>query len=92
MPTFSSATEQHGGKMRVALNGEGTAQGRCALELSYSGVPIPGAPQSAMAHFGGAGTAGEKVVLTGRGLASAQSGETAHFTIGKNLNIIYWLL
>lgn len=73
--------------MRVSLNGEGTAQGKCALELSYSGVPIPGAPQSAIAHFPANG-AGEKVVLTGRGLASAQSGETAHFTIGHYIILL----
>jgi len=56
------------------------------MEITYSGAAVGGGPRSAHAAPGsasaGSGPA-ERVLLAGRGLASAHTGEVAHFTIGN---------
>lgn len=69
---------------------EGSLSGaELPLELMYGGVAVAGAPRAAIVVGGAPGTAGvqgsgasERVLLAGRGLATAHVGETAHFTIG----------
>lgn len=48
------------------------------LSLLYGGFPLPSSPFHSLAESGGSGV---RVVLTGKGLASATSGQLAEFTI-----------
>lgn len=54
------------------------APGEYNFDLSWSGVSVSQSPRSAYVPTQ---QTAEKVVLTGRGLAAAQAGEVAHFTI-----------
>lgn len=66
------------GKMRVFINADNLAPGEHDLDLTWSGMTIVQCPRSAYVT---GQQAADKVVLTGRGLAAAQAGEVAHFTI-----------
>lgn len=63
-----------------------------SLELTYSGAAVGGAPKTAHAAAGsasaGSGPA-ERVLLAGRGLAAAHTGEVAQFTIGMIFKIVF---
>lgn len=66
---------------------EGSSE-EMSLELTYSGAVVGGAPRAAHATPGSGNATGsaERVLLAGRGLATAHTGEVAHFTIGNNNN------
>lgn len=49
-----------------------------SLSISYGGFPLPGSPYQALVENSGSGV---RVVLTGKGLASATCGQPAEFTI-----------
>ncbi|XP_054089626.1 filamin-C isoform X2 [Zeugodacus cucurbitae] len=66
------------GKMRIYISADSLAPGEHDLDLTWSGLTIVQCPRSA---FVTGQQAADKVVLTGRGLAAAQAGEAAHFTI-----------
>ncbi|XP_013109625.2 filamin-C isoform X2 [Stomoxys calcitrans] len=66
------------GKLRLYISGDNMTPGEHDLELTWSGLTIVQCPRSA---FVTGQQAADKVVLTGRGLAAAQAGEAAHFTI-----------
>ncbi|XP_037956587.1 filamin-C isoform X2 [Teleopsis dalmanni] len=66
------------GKMRVYVSADSLAAGEHDLDLTWSGLTIVQCPRSAYVT---GQQAADKVVLTGRGLAAAQAGEAAHFTI-----------
>jgi filamin len=70
------------GRYRIYLSGEGLASGEHNFDLTYSGMSVS---QSPVAAYISSQQTADKVVLTGRGLTSAQVGEPAHFTIGKSL-------
>lgn len=68
-----------------------------SLDLTYSGAVVGGAPRAAHAAPGSGNASGsaERVLLAGRGLATAHTGEVAHFTIGNykeinHLTLIYF--
>lgn len=65
-------------RARLYISGEGLVPGEHNFELSFSGVTVSQSPGST---FVAPLQAADKVVLTGRGLAAAQCGEPAHFTI-----------
>lgn len=64
---------------------EGSSE-EMSLELTYSGAVVGGAPKAAYAAGSSSSVSGpaERVLLAGRGLATAHTGEVAHFTIGKS--------
>ncbi|XP_017837072.1 filamin-C isoform X2 [Drosophila busckii] len=66
------------GKMCLNITGEQLAAGEHDLDLTWSGLTVTQCPRSA---FVTGQQAADKVVLMGRGLAAAQAGEAAHFTI-----------
>ncbi|XP_039228413.1 filamin-C isoform X2 [Drosophila yakuba] len=66
------------GKMCLNITGESLAAGEHDLDLTWSGLTITQCPRSA---FVTGQQAADKVQLMGRGLAAAQAGEAAHFTI-----------
>ncbi|SPP72841.1 filamin-B isoform X2 [Drosophila guanche] len=66
------------GKMCLNITGENLAAGEHDLDLTWSGLTITQCPRSA---FVTGQQAADKVQLMGRGLAAAQAGEAAHFTI-----------
>lgn len=71
--------DKHGdGKVRLYISADNLTPGEHDFDLSWSGVSIIQCPRSAYVT---AQQAADKVVLTGRGLAAAQAGEAAHFTI-----------
>ncbi|XP_068148013.1 filamin-B isoform X2 [Drosophila tropicalis] len=65
-------------KMCLNITGENLAAGEHDLDLTWSGLTITQCPRSA---FVTGQLAADKVQLMGRGLAAAQAGEAAHFTI-----------
>lgn len=69
---------QADGKSRIYISADGLTNGEHSFDLSWSGIPLSQSPRSA---FVAPQQAADKVVLTGRGLAAAQAGEIAHFTI-----------
>ena len=66
------------GKLKVYIPAEGLAAGEHNFDLSWSGMSVGQCPMKA---FVTSQQAADKVLLTGRGLSSAQLGEAAHFTI-----------
>lgn len=66
------------GKFKVHIPADGLAAGEHNFDLLWSGMSIGQCPMKA---FVTSQQAADKVSLTGRGLASAQLGEVAHFTI-----------
>lgn len=66
------------GKLRLFISGENLTPGEHDLDLTWSSLTIVQCPRSA---FVTGQQAADKVILTGRGLAAAQAGEAAHFTI-----------
>ncbi|XP_032307117.1 filamin-C isoform X2 [Drosophila ananassae] len=65
-------------KMCLNITGENLAAGEHDLDLTWSGLTITQCPRSAYVT---GQQAADKVQLMGRGLAAAQAGEAAHFTI-----------
>lgn len=70
--------KQADGKSRLYISADGLSPGEHNFDLTWSGIPISQSPRSA---FVTSTQTSEKVVLSGRGLAAAQAGEVAHFTI-----------
>lgn len=70
--------KQADGKSRIYISADGLAPGEHNFDLTWSGLSISQSPRSATV---GIQHQSDKVILTGRGLAAAQAGETAHFTI-----------
>lgn len=68
------------GRLRLFMNGENLAPGEHNFDLTWSGIPVSQCPGMA---FVTNQQSADKVILTGRGLAAAHSGDPAHFTIGK---------
>ncbi|VEN33553.1 unnamed protein product [Callosobruchus maculatus] len=68
------AGEKSGDRVRFELSGEGISPGEHEFEIKIAGFPLPEAPSSVVC-------VGDQVVLTGKGLAQAQCGEPAVFTI-----------
>lgn len=66
--------EKSGNRIRFDISGEGLNSGEHDLELRLANIPLPNAPKTVFSM-------GDQVVLTGRGLANAQCGEPATFTI-----------
>lgn len=66
--------EKTGSRIRFDITGEGLSPGEHEFDLKYAGFPLPEAPSTVV-------SLGDQVVLTGRGLAQAQCGEPAVFTI-----------
>lgn len=66
------------GRFKVYIPADGLAPGEHNFDLLWSGMSIAQCPMKA---FVTSQQAADKVSLTGRGLSSAQLGETAHFTI-----------
>lgn len=66
------------GRARVYIPADGLTPGEYSFELLWSGVQISQCPRSA---YVSSQQSADKVQLTGRGLAAAQTGEDAHFTI-----------
>lgn len=67
-------SEQNSSRIRFELSGEGLSPGEHELDIRFSNFPLQGAPKLIVCL-------GDQVVLTGRGLAQAQCGEPAVFTI-----------
>ncbi|XP_025831707.1 filamin-A isoform X1 [Agrilus planipennis] len=66
--------EKSGARVRFELSPEGLNAGEHDFEIKYANIPLPEAPKTAVSLK-------DQVVLTGRGLANAQCGEPAYFTI-----------
>lgn len=66
------------GKVKIFVNADNLSPGEHDFDLTWSGMSISQCPRSA---FVTGQQAADKVVLTGRGLAAAQAGEAAHFTV-----------
>lgn len=75
---ITAVDKQADGKSRIYISADGLSTGEHNFDLTWSGLTISQSPRSAVV---GAQQPSDKVVLTGRGLAAAQSGEPAHFTI-----------
>lgn len=75
---FAAIDKQADGKSRIYISADGLTPGEHSFDLTWSGLSISQSPRSAVV---GIQHQSDKVVLTGRGLAAAQSGENAHFTI-----------
>ncbi|KYB28607.1 Filamin-A-like Protein [Tribolium castaneum] len=67
-------TEKSGSRVRFEISGEGFNSGEHDFDIRLANIPLPHAPKTAI-------SSGDQVVLTGRGLANAQCGEPAVFTI-----------
>lgn len=70
--------KQADGKSRLYISSDGFSSGEHNFDLTWSGIPISQSPISAVVA---SSQTSEKVVLSGRGLAAAQAGDVAHFTI-----------
>ncbi|XP_072376991.1 filamin-A isoform X3 [Diabrotica undecimpunctata] len=66
--------EKSNTRIRFELSGEGLSPGEHEFDIRFANYPLPEAPSSIICL-------GDQVVLTGRGLAHAQCGEAAAFTI-----------
>ncbi|KAL9919065.1 filamin-type immunoglobulin domains fbug isoform 2-T4 [Glossina fuscipes fuscipes] len=66
------------GKLRLYISGDNLSAGEHDLDLTWSSLTVVQCPRSA---FVTGQQAADRVMLTGRGLAAAQAGEAAHFTI-----------
>lgn len=75
---YSAVDKQADGRSRIYISADGLINGEHNFELTWTGLTISQSPRSAVV---GAQQISDDVVLTGRGLAAAQSGEPAHFTI-----------
>lgn len=75
----TAVDKQSDGRSRIYISSDGMATGEHNFDLTWSGLPVSQSPGSAIVS---SQQAADKVVLTGRGLAAAQTGEQAHFTIG----------
>lgn len=70
--------KQADGKSRLYISSDGLSSGEHNFDLTWSGIPISQSPRNAYVT---STQTSEKVVLSGRGLAAAQAGDVAHFTI-----------
>ncbi|KAG5896802.1 hypothetical protein JTB14_032047 [Gonioctena quinquepunctata] len=66
--------EKSGSRVRFEISGEGLSPGEHDFDIRFANMSLPEAP-----HF--IVSLGDQVILTGRGLAQAQCGEPAVFTI-----------
>lgn len=66
--------EKSGNRVRFEIFGEGLNSGEHDLEIKLASIPLTGTPKTVICS-------GDQVVLTGKGLANAQCGEPAVFTI-----------
>ncbi|XP_050514727.1 filamin-A isoform X1 [Diabrotica virgifera virgifera] len=66
--------EKSNTRIRFELSGEGLSPGEHEFDIRFANYPLPEAPSSIICL-------GDQVVLTGRGLAHAQCGDAATFTI-----------
>ncbi|XP_068905096.1 filamin-A isoform X2 [Tenebrio molitor] len=66
--------EKTGSRVRFDISGEGLNSGEHDLDIRLANIPLPNAPKTVI-------SSGDQVVLTGRGLANAQCGEPAMFSI-----------
>ncbi|KAF5298465.1 hypothetical protein FQR65_LT01244 [Abscondita terminalis] len=66
--------EKTNNRIRMELSSEGLNAGEHDFDIKFAHLPISDAPKTAI-------TSGDQVVLTGKGLAHAQCGEPAVFTI-----------
>ncbi|XP_058120386.1 filamin-A isoform X1 [Anopheles ziemanni] len=71
--------KQANGKSVLFLSDDGLAKGEHNFDLTWSGLPISQSP--GFVYVTGMSVGSDKVVLTGRGLTTAQVGEVSHFTI-----------
>lgn len=78
MDLFAAIDKQADGKSRIYISADGLTPGEHNFDLTWSGLSISQSPRAAIV---GLQQQSDKVVLTGRGLAAAQAGESAHFTI-----------
>ncbi|KAJ8980081.1 hypothetical protein NQ317_009437 [Molorchus minor] len=69
--------EKSGSRIRFDLSGEGLNAGEHDFDITFANIPLPEAPNTVVCL-------GDQVVLTGRGLAQAQCGEPAVFTIDSS--------
>lgn len=81
--SFPGVDKQADGRSRIYISSDGMTTGEHNFDLTWSGLPVSQSPGSAIVS---SQQAADKVVLTGRGLAAAQTGEQAHFTIGE----LFW--
>lgn len=82
--------EKTGSRIRFDISGEGLNAGEHEFDIRFANIPLPEAPGTVVCL-------GDQVVLTGKGLAHAQCGEPAVFTIdgskastGKKIDKIDW--
>ncbi|XP_053675765.1 filamin-A [Anopheles nili] len=71
--------KQSGGKSVLFLSDDGLSKGEHTFDLTWSGLPISQSP--GFVYVTGMTIGSDRVVLTGRGLTTAQVGEVSHFTI-----------
>lgn len=77
--TEVNVEKQSNGRCILYLSDEELSKGEHSFDLTWSGLPISQSP--GYVFVTGNSSAADKVVLTGRGLTSAQVGEISHFTI-----------
>lgn len=66
--------EKNGNRVRFEISGEGLNAGEHDFEIRLAGISLQEAPKRVI-------SLGDQVILTGKGLAQAQCGEPAMFTI-----------
>ncbi|XP_049297957.1 filamin-B isoform X1 [Anopheles funestus] len=71
--------KQGNGKSVLFLSDDGLSKGEHSFDLTWSGLPISQSP--GFVYVTGMTIGSDRVVLTGRGLTTAQVGEVSHFTI-----------
>lgn len=67
-------SEKNQNRVRFEMSGEGLNAGQHDIEIKFAGISLPETPKFVVCL-------GDQVILTGRGLAQAQCGEAAVFTI-----------
>ncbi|XP_062543155.1 filamin-C isoform X1 [Armigeres subalbatus] len=77
--------KQSNGRCLLYLSDEELSKGEHSFDLTWSGLPISQSP--GYVFVTGNSSSADKVVLTGRGLTSAQVGEISHFTIDASETI-----
>lgn len=70
--------KQSDGRSRIYISADGMTSGEYNFDILWSGVSVSQSPRSA---YVSSQQSADKVQLTGRGLAAAETGEAAHFTI-----------
>lgn len=75
------APDKSGSRIRFDLTGEGLNGGEHNFEIKFGNYLLPDAPRFAIS------SAGDQVILTGRGLSHAQCGEPAIFNIDGSKSV-----